>query len=175
MRPSTILTASIFACLLTATTVHALTISYGREEIAKAGVGCVGGWMSDHGNTAFFRGNTVLLNEQLAVLAKDERSYQSVKVVLHAGISIIDAPEEQPGFTSVDDSPRKITVDWSVCKSCPYDKVVTGRCKCNEQNVTIHVWVANQIRLEELSVPKNFHVESAGEIDKFVKSRAVKE
>jgi hypothetical protein len=172
MKRSMILTASILTCLLTATlstatTAHALVISYGQSEIAKAGVGCVGGWVSGHGNTAFFRGNTAMINEQLALLAKDEPRSRSVTVVLHAGVSFVDDPEEMP-LTHADQARSQISVDWSVNRFCPFAKVRTGFCKCDERNVTVHIWVANEIRLDELRVPVEFAVRSSGEIDEFV-------
>lgn len=37
-----------------------------------------------------------------------------------------------------------------------------------------NVWVANDIRLDDLMVPENFVVQSAGEIDDFVKRHADK-
>lgn len=171
MRLSTILAASIFACLLTAATSHALTVAYGQREVADAGVGCVGGWMSDHGSTTCFRGDTRLLNKQLASMAKDEPRHRSIKLVLHAGESIIDDPEEQP-ITHAGQARNQISVDWSVSESCPFDKVLTGRCKCDERNLTVHIWVANEIRLNDLIVPSEFIVRSAGDIDEFVRRHA---
>lgn len=53
-----VLTGSLAACMLVATVVQAVTIGFGQSNIAKAGAGCVGGWISAHGNTAYFRGDT---------------------------------------------------------------------------------------------------------------------
>ncbi|MFT5527650.1 MAG: hypothetical protein ACI9HK_005634 [Pirellulaceae bacterium] len=47
-----------------------------------------------------------------------------------------------------------------------------GRCKCDERNVTVHVWVANEIRLDDLIVPVQFVVRSASDIDEFVERHA---
>ncbi|MDZ4853193.1 MAG: hypothetical protein SGI77_28215 [Pirellulaceae bacterium] len=134
-----------------------------------AGIGCVGGWLSEHGNTAYFQGGTTILNEQLAVLANDE--YLSFKIILHVGASMIDDPEEG---TSSKPNP-KLSVDWAVQKGCPFETVRTGRCRCKEQNVFVHIWVANDIRLKDLKVPAKFDVESGGELDEFVKKHAVQQ
>ena len=173
MRLSALSATSILVCLFAATTAHALVMSYGHRQIAEAGVGCVGGWASDHGTVSYFRGDTTMLNGQLALLANGTPPPPSVKLVLHAGASAVDNPEETliRGF---DDQTRdQISIDWSVQKSCPFDNVRTGRCKCDEQRVTVHIWVANGIRLNDLIVPADFFVESAGEIDEFVKGHAV--
>jgi len=169
MRQSTMITASILACLVAATTAYALTVPYGKREIAKAGVGCVGGLSSAHGDTAYFRGDTELLNKQLASMANDKRS---IKVVLHAGAATVDNPEETPLTGFGDQTRDKLSVDWSVSKNCPFESVRSGACRCDELNVTVHIWVANDIRLDDLIVPEKFVVRSAGEIDDFVKRHA---
>lgn len=177
MRLSGMLTAWLLAYLLTATAAHALITSYGKREIAEAGSGCVGGSISDHGNTAYFCGNTEMLNEQLALLSKGENRFRSFKVVLHAGVFTIDDLGEEPREGS-NQPPNQISVDWSVCKSCRFDKVAKGLCQCDERDVTVDIWVANDIRLSGLIVPANFHVGSAGDdpagdIEEFVKSHSV--
>jgi hypothetical protein len=91
---------------------------------------------------------------------------------LHAGASIIDDPEERL-LTAADKIPRKIAVDWSVNKSSAFDQILTGLSQSNERNVTVHIWVANDIRLSDLTVPASFEIESAGEIDDFVKRHAI--
>jgi hypothetical protein len=52
------------------------------------------------------------------------------------------------------------------------DDALMGRCKCDERNVTVHVWVANEIRLDDLIVPVQFVVRSASDIDEFVERHA---
>ncbi|WP_442510681.1 hypothetical protein SH528x_002319 [Novipirellula sp. SH528] len=173
MKTPTVLFTSVLAVLLIATSAQALTVPYGQRQIEEAGVGCVGGLNSDHGNTAYYRGDNARLNEQLALLAKNAQQYQSIKVVLHAGVKSVDPAEETPqtGF-GVQDRDQQIPIDWSVCKARSFDKVVAGLCKHEEKSLTVHVWIGTAICLNDLNIPSGFTVHSAGEIDEFVKRHA---
>lgn len=174
MRWTTISATSILVCLFITTTAHALITSYGQRQIAAAGAGCVGGLSADHGTVSYYRGDTSRLNEQLALLASGNTRSRSVEVVLHAGESTADSPEERPQ-DGMGDPPRDpISVDWLVRESCPFDKVRTGRCQCDERIPVVHVWVANNICLDDLVVPDDFSVRSGGEIDGFVDRHAAK-
>lgn len=108
------------------------------------------------------------LNEHLALLENNNPRSRSVNVVLHACASTVDKPEETPQTGFGDQSRDQISIDWSVHKSCPFDKVQTGRCKHDEQMTTVHISVANNIRLGDLVVPDDFSVQSGGEIEGFV-------
>lgn len=93
-KQKTLTYVAVSVIALSATTAHGLIVSFGQQEIADAGAGCVAGYTSDHGVTAYFRGNTATLNARLAALTKGDRRPGSIKVVLHAGASKIDNPEE---------------------------------------------------------------------------------
>lgn len=96
MQRLAIYTTAGAACLLVTPTVLALTVAYGQRDIEKASPGCVGGWLSAHGNTAYFCGDTDRLNRQLAAIAQSNLGHSAAKVVLHAGKNSINDPIEQP-------------------------------------------------------------------------------
>lgn len=172
MRRRLFFGGSLAACLLAATIAQALTIGYGQRDFAKAGPGCVGGWISAHGNTAYFRGDTELLNLQLASLAAEAAEQTPVKVVLHAGAKLVDNPEEQP-LTGVGDEDRnRLAIDWSVRRSCPPDDILGGRCNCVRQTVTVDIWIADNVHLDSLSIPSGVSLESGREIERFVEKHA---
>ena len=173
MKMPTILIASVLMFLLNAASAQALTYPYGQRQVEEAGVGCVGGLISAHGNTAYFRGNTARLNEQMDLLAEDAKRYQSIKVVLHAGTKSVDLSEETPqtGFGNQERF-LQIPIDWSVLKACPFDTVASGLCKHAEKSVTVHVWIGTAICLDNLNIPSGFTVQSAGEFEDFVKRHA---
>ena len=164
---------SVLAFLLYATAAQALTVPYGQRQIEDAGVGCVGGLNSDHGNMAYFRGDTERLNERLALLAKDAHKFRAIRVVLHAGVKLVDPAEETP-HTGFGDQVRdqQIRIDWSVLKACSFDKVAAGICKHDEKSVTVDVWISDAIRLDVLSIPGEFTVQSAGELEDFARRHA---
>ncbi|QDS92498.1 hypothetical protein FF011L_12440 [Roseimaritima multifibrata] len=174
MRISLFCAASLAACLFAGTVAQALTMSYGRRDIAEAGAGCIGGWISGHGNTAYFQGDTAQLNQHLASLAADTEGRSAAKVVLHAGTKTVDNPEEEAqtvfrARTRADKQiPAQLSIDWSVRKYCPSDDLLTGRCKCDRRIVTVDIWVANDIRLDALSIPAGLKVESGRELERFV-------
>ncbi len=171
-RKSLVLTFLI-TCLLTGASIaHALTVAYGQRDIAEAGVGCVGGRISAHGNTAYYRGDTETLNRHLKSLSAAALKHLSIRVVLHTGTKLVDNPEEQP-LSGFDDTPNnQLTIDWSVRKTCPTDDVLAGRCTCRRRNVTVDIWIANDIRLEDLSIPPGLEVESGREIEHFIERRS---
>jgi hypothetical protein len=153
-----------------ASSAQALTVPFGQRQIEEAGVGCVGGLNSAHGNTAYFRGDTELLNENLALLAKNAHYFQSIKVVLHAGVKSVDPAEETPqaGFGDrVRD--QRVPIDWSVLKACSFDKAAAGICKHDEKSVIVNVWIGAAIRLDDLNILSDFTVQSAGELEDFAK------
>lgn len=178
MRRLSLLLTSLTACMLCATIAHALTIGYGQNDFAEAGAGCVGGWVSDHGNIAYFRGDTELLNTHLTLLASNSVGHSLPKIVLHSGNKVIDNPEERPvtGFISVDQptdpNPNQLAIDWSVRRYCPFNDVITGRCKCDRRIVTVDIWIANNVDLGTLSIPAGLSVESGREIEQFVEAHA---
>ena len=170
MKMPTVVFRFVLVFWLCASSAQALIVPFGQREIEEAGVGCVGGLNSDHGNTAYFRGDTERLNEQLGLLDKDVPKLKSIKVVLHAGATTVDPAEEtlQTGFHDrVRD--QRVPIDWSVLKACPFDKVAAGICNCDEKSVIIDVWIGSAICLEDLKVPSAFTVQSAGEIEDFAK------
>ncbi|MES2790914.1 MAG: hypothetical protein V4719_14985 [Planctomycetota bacterium] len=173
MRKLRLFSAAIIVCALIPNLSYGLIIPFGQDEIAKAGVGCVGGHASNHGSGAYFRGDTAMLNARLAVLASENPGPGSIKVVLHAGAYTIDDLEEAllgiPEF-----APKQIAVDWLVRQTCPFDKISSGTCRCDKRNTVVEIWVANKIKLADLKVPANFTVESAAEIEKFVKHHSSK-
>jgi len=174
MRTPTAVLASAIAFLLSVTPVQAGTFHYGQRQIEEAGVGCVDGLISAHGNTAYFCGNTTRLNEHMASLAKDSKRYQSIKIVLHAGTKLVDPAEEIPqtGFNNQRVRDQQIPIDWSVLKVCSFDKVAAGICKHDEKSVTVNVWIGATIRLDDLNIPSEFTVQSAGEFEGFTKRHA---
>ena len=164
--------ASLAACLLAGTIAQALTRGYGQRDVANAGPGCVGGWISGHGNIAYYQGDTKLLNQHLSSLAADADLYSTTKIVLHAGTKEVDDPEEKPqtGFKAqpAKQIPAQLPIDWSVRKFCPSDEILTGRCKCDRRVVSVDIWIANNIHLDALTIPTGFTVESGNEIERFV-------
>ena len=165
MRRLSLLLTSLTACMLCATIAHALTIGYGQNDFAEAGAGCVGGWVSDHGNIAYFRGDTELLNTHLTLLASNSVGHSLPKIVLHSGNKVIDNPEERPvtGFISVDQptdpNPNQLAIDWSVRRYCPFNDVITGRCKCGKFPGLRPVATCSQVRNDNLgAVPHQVNV-----------------
>ena len=173
MKTPTVLLTSVLAFLLIATSSQALTVPYGQRQIEDAGVGCVGGLNSAHGDTAYFRGDTERLNEKLALLAKDAPKFKSIKVVLHAGAKSVDPAEEAPQ-TGFEDQVRdqRVPIDWSVLRACSFDKVAAGICKHDEKSIIIDVWIGAAIRLDDLNIPSELTVQSAGELEDFAKRHA---
>lgn len=173
MKTPTVLFTSVLALLLIATSSQARTVPYGQRQIEEAGVGCVGGLNSAHGNTAYFRGDTERLNERLALLAKDARKFKAIRVVLHAGVKSVDPAEETPHMGFGDQvRDQQIRIDWSVLKACSFDKVAAGICKHDEKSVTVDVWISDAIRLDVLNIPSEFTVQSAGELEDFARRHA---
>ena len=170
MRSIPLLVANVVACVFTATVAYGLIVPFGRHELSDAGAGCVAGYTSDHGTIAYFQGDTAMLNAYLASLAGRDRHSGKVRVVLHAGAHTIEAPEESLADV-LTPAPTPISVDWSARKSCPFEKVRTGTCTCDVREVVVEIWVADEIKLDDLRVPEHFQVESAGEIERFVKRR----
>ena len=174
MRNLSHLSIAFIACMFTATTAFGLILPFGQQEIADAGTGCVAGYTSDHASRAYFQGTTAMLNERLESLAKEDRQRRSVKVILHAGAFKIDDPEETL-ITDAKDFPAQIAADWSVRRLCPTEKVLAGTCRCDQREIVVDIWIANKIKLEDLLVPMAFKVESAAEIEQFVKRHANQE
>ncbi len=173
MKTPTVLFASVLAFLLIATSSQALTVPYGQRQIEEAGVGCVGGLNSAHGNIAYFRGDTARLNEKLALLAQNAPEFKSIKVILHAGSKSVELAEETPQ-TGFGDRVRdqRVPIDWSVLRACSFDKVTAGICKHEEKSVIVDVWIGTAIRLEDLNIPSEFTVQSTGELEDFAKRHA---
>lgn len=173
MKTLAVLFTSVLGFLLITTSSQALTVPYGQRQIEDAGVGCVGGLNSAHGNTAYFRGDTERLNEKLALLAQDATKFKSIKVVLHAGAKSVDPAEETPQ-TGFEDRVRdqRVPIDWSILKACSFDKVAAGICKHDEKSLIIDVWIGAAIRLDDLNIPSEFTVQSAGELEDFAKRHA---
>ncbi|PNY34976.1 hypothetical protein C2E31_20585 [Rhodopirellula baltica] len=165
-----VLSASLAAFLLAANVAQALTVGYGQRDIVEAGPGCVGGWISAHGNTAYYRGDTELFNTHLASLAAILSDGTSVTIILRSGEMHVDNPEEKPQTGFADQEQNELSIDWSTKKTCPSDDVMNGRCECKQRNVTVDVWIANDIRLRELSIPSGFSVKAGGEIERFIDS-----
>jgi len=168
MQRLSLFIASLTACLLAVTIAQALTVAYGRRDIAEAGAGCVGGWISGHGKIAYFRGDTELLNLQLTLLATGTAEHRPAKVVLHTGKKLVDDPNEQPVTEFGDQERNQLAIDWSVRRSCPSDDVLAGRCKCDRRIVTVNIWIANDIHLDTLSIPTGLAVESGREIEQYI-------
>jgi hypothetical protein len=166
-----LLSLAFIACTFNATTAFGLIIPFGQQEIADAGTGCVAGYTSDHASGAYFRGATALLNQHLEKLAKEDRHQRSVKVILHAGAFKIDDPEETL-ITDAKKVPAQLAVDWSVRRLCPAENVLAGTCRGAQREIVVDIWVANEIKLDALRVPAVFKVESAAEIEQFVKRHA---
>ncbi len=160
--------ASLVACLLSVSTVHALTVAYGQRDIEKADTGCIGGWISDHGDIAYFHGDTARLNRHLVAIARSISEHRRANVILHTGTKTVDYPNEQPVTGLGEQERNQLAVDWSVRRSCPSDDILRGRCNCDRRNVTFDIWIANDIKLDSLSIPTEFTVESGGEIEDFV-------
>ncbi|EMI20555.1 secreted protein [Rhodopirellula maiorica SM1] len=167
-------TVSLAACLVTATVTQALTVAYGQRDIGDAGSGCVGGWISAHSNLGYFRGDTEMLNTHLASLNTEFAEHSHMAMVLHSGMMVVDNPEEQPLTGFGDQERTQLTIDWSVRKTCPSDDVLAGHCKCDRRNVTVDVWIANEIRLRDLSIPSGFSVKSGREIEQFIESQTTR-
>ena len=173
MRKLRLLSAVIIVCGLMPNLGYGLTVPFGQRDIANAGAGCVSGYHSNHGIGVYYRGDTAMLNARLAVLASENLGAGSIKVVLHAGAYTIDDLEESLLGTP-EHAPEQIAVDWLVRQTCPFDKISTGTCRCDKRNTVVEIWVANKIKLADLKVPANFTVESAAEIEKFVKHHSSK-
>ncbi|MEM9645493.1 MAG: hypothetical protein AAF989_10905 [Planctomycetota bacterium] len=173
MQRIVILTACLSSCLVFTSVTQGLTVAYGQQRIANAEPGCVGGWISEHGNIGFFRGDTGRLNRHLASLFIACSDGEELKVVLHAGEKTIENPEEQPltGFGRQEES--QLAIDWSVRRSCLTNQVLSGCCKCLRRNVTVDVWINGPIRLERLAIPNGVSVQYGREIEDFVESHDV--
>ena len=170
MHRTIVVTAFVVTGLLTATLAQALTVGYGKRDITAAGPGCVGGWSSDHSNIAYYRGGSQLLNKQLAILATETVNSNGVRIVLHRGAKVVENPEEQPMTGVGRERSNPLAVDWSVRKTCPPTDVFTGRCQCNRRDVVVDVWISNQIRLREMSIPHDCSVESGEDFERFIES-----
>ena len=171
MRNLSCLSIAVVVSVLSTPTAFGLILPFGQEQIAAAGAGCVAGCSADHAScTAYFHGNTALLNECLESLAEGNRHVRPFKVILHVGTFEVDDPEET--LVTDADHAAPIAVDWSVRKSCLAEKVLAGTCRHDQREIVVDIWVANEIKLDDLRVPSVFKVESAGEIEQFVKRHA---
>lgn len=168
MQRKTLFTSTLIAFVLCASNAQALVTSYGQQQITEAGDGCVGGLVTDHGNTAFFCGDTTLLNRHLASLAAAPPASRHVKVILHAGRHVVDPMEEEPYTGFETQQPSQLAVDWSIGRACVFESVLAGRCEQEPRMVTVHVWIAGRIDINALSIPAAFVVESGREIERLV-------
>lgn len=158
----------IVGCLLVTMTANALTVAYGRRDIEKAATGCVGGWVSAYGNTAYFQGDTETLNRQLVTIARSVPKRRNAIVVLHTGKKFVDDPVEQPLTGIGQRGRRQLAIDWSVRRQCSTDDILLGQRTGKQLSVAVDIWIANDIDLNGISIPAEFAVESGGEIEKFI-------
>lgn len=168
MQRLAVWTLFLGVCLFVVPTAYALTMAYGQQDMERAGVGCIGGWTSDHSNIAYFCGNTELVNRHLAEIARAVSDHHPPKIVLHTGKKRVENPVEQPLIGIGDQESKQLAIDWSVRRTCPTDDVLRGRCKCDRHYVTVDIWIANAIALDALKIPGGFSLESGGEIEKFI-------
>ncbi len=174
LMPRTFLfSTSLLAFVLVTSIAFGLTVGFGQRDIADAGPGCVGGWASGHGNTAYFCGDTKRLNACLASLADELLDDSVVKVVLHAGAKTVDNPEELPITDTTEPTTNQLPIDWSVLRHCPTRDILSGTCKCNRRSITVDVWIARRISLDLLEIPATFRVESGREIEQFLDSHRI--
>jgi hypothetical protein len=167
-------TLLIGVCLFVVPTAYALTTAYGLQDIERAGVGCVGGWITDHGHIAYFCGNSEQINRQLAEIARSTSDHHPSKIILHTGKKLVENPVERPLISIGDQEPDQMAIDWSVARGCPVNDILRGRCRCDRQYVLVDIWVAGDITLDALKIPGEFTLESGNEIEKFIERHKAK-
>jgi hypothetical protein len=161
------ISAFLFVGFFNALPTLALTFPFGREETESAGVGCIGGWMSEHGSTSYYSGDVEALNRQLRDLArKTLPSSRLITIVFHEGNLVVDDPEEER-ITSPQQPRRRISVDWLVGRHAHFDSVVSAS-GCREKIVTVHVWASEKICRNNVNVPEG--VETHSTVDAAAKS-----
>lgn len=129
------------------------------------------GYMVNSAAYYFFNGDTATLNRWLAKEAiglENVRTDKTVaKVVIHTGVGEYKSP------ANVDQIVRR--ADWSLAH-IPSVRLADGDKKLvHSLDVKIHVWVGDKVRLDALKIPKEFEVESGGEIERFIRNRSATE
>jgi hypothetical protein len=135
--------------------VLALGVDLTPQEIAQRGKHCVHGYWINERQVTFYAGDTAQLNRDLAKML--EGSYASRKVLIHAGTTSAGSPWDK--------ARRNIAADWSVDT---YDDPDDAARAVPRFRLQVDIWLGSKIKLDDLRIPPQFDVASAGEIEKFV-------
>jgi len=108
--------ASCLLFALSASNAVGLTWEYDQTQIKRAGDGCVGGHVSSFGsNTAYYRGDTDLLNKTLKELSEQFAATSRIEIRIYDGTKIIEYGEESP-LGTLNPKSHELKVDWSISK-----------------------------------------------------------
>ncbi len=99
-------------CIAAVTTraAYALIMLFCPADLELAGEGCVAGYISDGARTAYYRGDTELLNTQLKATVEKHGPSAAYIVRLYDSTHTVDAPET--GIASQRN--KQVSVDWSI-------------------------------------------------------------
>lgn len=130
------------------------------------------GYMDNDSGNYYFSGDTAKLNRFLLRATKwiqqvpEDGWYSDVsaRIVIHAGIAKFENQVPGNGGT-----PKHVDWKLEVIPSSKLDGAT--QTIIHKQSVTVHIWIGEQIRLDGLEIPKEFAVESGGEIERFLEKR----
>lgn len=148
---------------------YALIMLFGPGDLELAGEGCVAGYISDSARTAYYRGDTDLLNTLLKAAVEKHAASAAYIVRLHSSTHAVDAPEV--GIHSQGN--KQISVDWSISEQ--YEPHLRGT-KLNfldsqneehiaiplrpkpEFRIVVNVWQSESVDIDRLNVPGLFTI-----------------
>jgi hypothetical protein len=178
-----------FTFALATHTGYCLTTPFGKDDFDRAGEGCVAGFVSGYGRTAYYQGDTDQLNKRLQMLDRDSSHSANLKLRLHVhshAIAPLDPPLI-PIANDVPDAPRlkqSIPVDWSIWqgrdpirnrwrRAKPFGtRIVILRTGIEnspqitipyrpeyELDIVVNVWDGESIDLALIDIPDSFTIE----------------
>lgn len=140
----------------------------GLAELLNAD-GRVGGFFVNASDWFFFQGDAKTFNAWLAKYATLKDT--PLRLVLHPGRGTDRRPWSKEGET-------RLPVDWQVDvinRQWTREAIEEKQPVKAGHDVTVHVFLGGQVRLDDLDVPLDVEVRSGGEIEEFVAHHAAKQ
>lgn len=133
----------------------------GLMELVNSDGRVQGSWVNQN-DFFFFKGDAAAFGKFVERYAKVLDT--PLKVVIHAGSIPLTGPLGKPAETSFDWQLRVIRRGWGAPLDPRRPNSDPGYV------VTLHLWVSDNITLDQLEIPKQVDVISAGDIEKFIDS-----
>lgn len=156
----------LIGCILFPSLLYAFAWTFPPNLLKQYGEGAIHGYDVNGDVVVYFQGDTRSLNKYLKKVATT--TYGERSAVLHVGQTFAGSPWDKKD--GQDKAKEKKLVDW---------RADTIRRENNRSHVTaritVHIWLGNNIILDDLEIPSEFTVSSGGEIDAFIRDREKKD